>query len=80
MLKKVRDNMLEAPDDPEFRQFMDQRFEQRKAGRRIRPPAWHNDLPTPKQLAYLRVLGHRAKIKTKGEAAKAIEELVGPKK
>jgi len=78
--ENLSEGILEAADDPEFRRFMDERERNRQKIRLAQRPPWENDPPTPKQLAYLRFLGHRDVIKTKGEAARVIGELVGAKK
>lgn len=68
--------LVEAPDDHDLRRFLDERKEQRRLKRFARPEKWEGDPPTPKQLAYLRFLGHRLKVSTKGGAAQIISRLV----
>lgn len=68
--------LVEGPDDPELRRFLDERKEQRRLKRLSQPARWESDPPTAKQLAYLRFLGHRSQVTTKGEAAETISRLV----
>lgn len=70
----------EAPDDPDFRRFLDERDEARRKLRQARPPIWADEPPTDKQVRYLRYLGHRGRVRTKGEAAELIERLVEARK
>lgn len=71
--------IIEGPDDPGLRLFINKREKQRQQSRAARPAPWESDPASPKQLAYLRFLGYRRQVQTKGEAALLIGKLAGPK-
>jgi hypothetical protein len=70
---RVEGGIVESPSDPALRKVLDQRRAERD---RHRQPSWKDDPPTSKQLGYLRHLGFRGHVSTKGQASEEIDKLL----